>query len=67
MRHIINPFNDQSERVQATARTEAVAAVDNSTDGVCPKCRKQMGFASIAVGRVFYCSGCRVALPIAEG
>lgn len=33
-------------------------------DGKCPKCHKQMGFASVAGEQVYYCATDRVSLPL---
>ena len=65
-RKILNLFD-----MEATASTErpveAAASVDNSVEGICPKCRATMGFARISVGNVYYCGKCRVTAPTAEG
>lgn len=69
-RVVFNPLAKAQPAVeQATAadgKQEAVAAVDNSVDGVCPKCRATMGTAIIPLGQVYYCSTCRVTTPIPE-
>lgn len=69
-RTVINPLlAPQPKAEEATAsdgKQEAVAAVDNSVDGVCPKCRATMGTAIIPLGQVYYCSTCRVTTPIPE-
>lgn len=32
--------------------------------GTCPKCRKMMGHALVGAEKVFYCTSCRVSLPL---
>lgn len=69
-RSVLNPLAQaQPETEQAVASSDkqlAIAAVDNSVDGVCPKCRATMGIAIIPLGQVYYCSTCRVTTPIPE-
>lgn len=50
----------------ADGQEVAIAAVDNSSDGICPKCRSTMGTAIIPQSQVYYCTSCRVTTPIAE-
>jgi len=46
-------------------RDTSLSALINSDIGVCPKCKTQMGHATIANGdTVFYCLKDRVALPL---
>lgn len=69
-RSVLNPLAQaQPAAEQAVAGNDkqvAIAAVDNSTDGVCPKCRATMATAFIPLGQVYYCSTCRVTTPIPE-
>ncbi len=66
-RRIINPLASPQVNESDTERMTAEAAsVDNSVEGVCPKCATPMGTAIIHVGTVYYCSRCRVAAPIPE-
>ena len=65
-RKILNLFD--MEAIASSDRPNAAeAAVDNSVEGVCPKCKATMGFARIITGNVYYCGKCRVSAPIAEG
>ena len=50
----------------ADGQEVAIAAVDKSSDGICPKCRSTMGTAIIPQSQVYYCTSCRVTTPIAE-
>lgn len=69
-RNVVNPFAVDTKPQQAVACADgqeiAVASVDNSNEGVCPKCRSSMGTAIIPQGQVYYCSTCRVSTPIPE-
>lgn len=69
-REVINLFADAPapEKVEATAAaTElATAAVNNSEEGICPKCSRSMGFGIIPQGQVYYCANCRVSTPMME-
>lgn len=69
-REVINLFAEPA-KVEATAATDvghelAIAAVNNSEEGVCPKCNRSMGFAIIPAGQVYYCATCRVSTPMME-
>ena len=69
-REVYNPHaQQQPEQHAAVANGDAeiaVAAVDNTTEGQCPKCRKSMGTAMIPAGQVYYCPTCRVSTPISD-
>ena len=52
--------------VQSSTGEIAVASVDNSSEGICPKCRRTMGIGIIPLGQVYYCEPCRVSTPIPE-
>lgn len=69
-REVFNPHAEQPAVQQATAangdKQVAVAAVDNTTEGRCPKCLKTMGTAIIPAGQVYYCPTCRVSTPISD-
>lgn len=68
-RELFNPHAQQAVVEQAVANGDAeiaVAAVDNTTEGQCPKCRKAMGTALIPAGQVYYCPTCRVSTPISD-
>lgn len=34
------------------------------TNGICPKCRKPMGFAKAKEEQTYYCDSCRTCLPL---
>lgn len=70
-RDVINLFADvapaqQEATAAATEAQVATAAVSNTTEGVCPKCSRSMGFAMIPTGQVYYCTTCRVSTPMQE-
>jgi hypothetical protein len=69
-RTVVNPFAQDEKPQQVVASADgkevAVASVDNSNEGVCPKCRGSMGTGIIPQGQVYYCTGCRVTTPIPE-
>ncbi len=69
-RVVLNPFAEPAQEknvaVASDGREVAIAAVDNTTEGVCPKCRATMSTAFIPAGQVYYCGTCRVATPISE-
>lgn len=70
-REVYNPHAEVQAPVQHTAVANgnaeiAVAAVDNTSEGNCPKCRKAMGTAMITAGQVYYCPTCRVSTPISD-
>jgi hypothetical protein len=39
-------------------------AMSLETPGTCPKCSKVMGHALVGTEKVFYCTSCRVSLPL---
>lgn len=41
-------------------------AMSLDADGVCPKCKKNMGHALVGREKVFYCTTCRVSLPLKD-
>lgn len=42
-------------------------AMDNSKEGVCPKCKSQMGTGIAASDEiVWYCTTCRVSAPVSK-
>lgn len=50
----------------ATASGRSIGkGVDNSKEGICPKCNVPQGTARITTGTVYYCTRCRVCTPIA--
>lgn len=61
----INPLDDRNKSVASSGK---LSTVDNSesTNGKCPKCKDTFGTGVTPVGTVYYCSQCRVALPIIE-
>lgn len=68
-REVMNVFADAPVQHEATAsaeKNEAVAAVVNEVEGVCPKCTRSMSFAIIPTGQVYYCATCRVTTPMQE-
>lgn len=68
-RTVINLFAEPETLVEATAsdgKVESVAAVNNTEEGVCPKCSRSMGFGIIPTGQVYYCAPCRVTTPMME-
>jgi len=69
-REVINIFAEPA-KVESTAAVDkghelATAAVNNSEEGVCPKCSRSMGFGIIPQGQVYYCATCRVSTPMME-
>lgn len=50
----------------SASQIESVSSVDNSQEGVCPKCAAPMGTGIIPLGVTYYCAGCRVATPVPE-
>lgn len=54
------------DKNKATASARKGTGVDNTVSGRCPKCRNPFGTAIIDVGTVYYCSACKVAMPITE-
>lgn len=69
-RTVVNLFAEpEAAAIEATASDAtllATAAVNNTEDGICPKCSRSMGFALIPVGQVYYCAPCRVTTPMME-
>jgi hypothetical protein len=68
-REVINLLADSApQKVEATATASelATAAVNNSEEGICPKCSRSMGFGIIPLGQVYYCGHCRVSTPMME-
>ncbi len=61
----LNPLEMKNK---ATASSGKLSNVDNSIEraGCCPKCKQTFGTGSTPVGQVYYCNGCRVAMPIIE-
>lgn len=61
----LNPLEIKNK---ATASSSKLSAVDNSVElaGSCPKCKQTFGIGSTPIGQVYYCNGCRVAMPIIE-
>lgn len=60
MAAIFNPLTELLENPQLQAQ----ASIQNLEVGVCSKCNKGMGNATIANGdTVFYCDTCRVSTP----
>ncbi|MNQ71189.1 hypothetical protein D3C85_858510 [compost metagenome] len=66
-REVVNLFAEPA-KVEATAAADnmATAAVNNTEEGVCPKCSRTMGIAIIPLGQVYYCTPCRVSTPMME-
>ena len=61
----LNPLEMKNK---ATASSGKMSQVDNSIEsaGTCPKCKNTFGTGNTPVGTVYYCSACRVAMPIIE-
>lgn len=61
MKKIFNPLFDS-----VTSKTQvSTSALYNAEVGVCPKCKQNMGTATIEEGvEVFYCDTCRVSSPL---
>lgn len=68
-REVVNIFAEPA-KVESTASDKgqelAIAAVNNSEEGICPKCNRSMGFGIIPAGQVYYCATCRVSTPMME-
>lgn len=66
-REVVNLFAETAQ-VEATAAADnvATAAVNNTEEGVCPKCSRTMGIGIIPLGQVYYCTQCRVSTPMME-
>ncbi len=62
---VLNPFADDKNKAEASSLESTAGAMDNSTEGECPKCKGQMGTAVAAKSEtVYFCSKCRVSSPI---
>lgn len=60
---LIDPFESTSSESQESTS----GAMDNSKEGTCPKCSKQMGTAIAAnTETVWYCTTCRVSAPMSK-
>jgi len=55
----------QKSESQTVDKKEVSTSMVNDDLGMCPKCQKSMSSAQITNGEmVYYCEGCRVALPM---
>lgn len=60
LKPVFNPFEAISSEAQPTSTSSLI----NEQVGTCPKCKKQMGNATVDASPVFYCDTCRVTTPM---
>lgn len=64
---VINPFADEKNMESTSSMQAEASAMDNSTEGQCPKCKGSMGTALAAANEtVYFCTSCRVSSPLAQ-
>ncbi len=58
---LIDPYST----VACTPTESTSGAMDNSKEGICPKCKSQMGTGIASKNEVvWYCTNCRVSSPM---
>ena len=63
---VFNPLHhlESQSKAQADQELESTSALINDTMGMCPKCKKPFGSATVDDVQIYYCEPCRVSQPI---